>query len=151
MSGNDLSVIVDQDGTVEAKLADARGNLLDLPLGMGPGVAAIGSKLIRRDSFDPVRPVSSGVVGVGVRGLQPLGVCTPLALGTERSDIGFSLRWRPLSAPPIFPLRGGVVGKVRRVERRHGFHEEVDRFRPFHGLDCFQGELILPRGTVLRR
>jgi hypothetical protein len=35
---------------------------------------------------------------------------------------GSPMRWRPLNAPPIFPLRGGVVGKVRRVERRHGFH-----------------------------
>jgi hypothetical protein len=77
MSGNDLSVVVDQDGTVEAKLADTRSDLFDLPLGMGAGVAAIGSKLIRRDRFDPVRLVSSEVVGVrggaAAAGLRAVG------------------------------------------------------------------------------
>jgi hypothetical protein len=80
------------------------------------GRRRIDSNIFRAERRGPCPPGSWASVAGAV---QPPGVCTPLALGasavfeigTERSDIGFSLLWRPLNAPPIFPLRGGVVGK----------------------------------------
>jgi hypothetical protein len=42
VAGDDLTVPVDQDGVGEAELFDRGGDLVDLPLGVGAGVAGVG-------------------------------------------------------------------------------------------------------------
>jgi hypothetical protein len=48
MSGNDLIILVDQHGVVEAEALDASGNLPDLLGRVGTGVARIGSQRVGR-------------------------------------------------------------------------------------------------------
>src|ERR1700722_13447774 len=51
MSGNDLIIVVDQYGVVEAEARNAAGNLPDLLGRVGAGIARIGSQRVGRAVF----------------------------------------------------------------------------------------------------
>jgi hypothetical protein len=49
MTGNDLAVLSDENGVSEAELPDAIGDLSDLFLGVGSGIAGIGPEARERN------------------------------------------------------------------------------------------------------
>lgn len=55
MAGNDLAVLSDENGVSEAELPDAIGDLSDLFLGVGSGIAEIRPKARDRHVFDSRR------------------------------------------------------------------------------------------------
>jgi hypothetical protein len=52
VSGNDLVIVVDQNGIVEAETLDTPSNLLDLPRRVRPGVARVRSQRVGRPVFE---------------------------------------------------------------------------------------------------
>jgi hypothetical protein len=51
VSGNDLVIVIDQNGVVKAKAFDTARNLLDLLRRVGAGIAGIGSQRVGRSVF----------------------------------------------------------------------------------------------------
>jgi len=52
MAGDDLMLVANEDGIGEAKPLDAGRNLLELPLGMGPGIASVRTKRTGADVLE---------------------------------------------------------------------------------------------------
>jgi hypothetical protein len=52
MSGNDLVIVIDQNGVVEPETLDTARDLLDLLRGVGASIARIGAERVGRPVFE---------------------------------------------------------------------------------------------------
>jgi hypothetical protein len=78
MTGKDFALFADQDRIGEAEPPDAIGNLADLPLGMGPGIAGMWPQAGDRHRFDRCRLDGARRRGLGVdryQGRQHRSAC----------------------------------------------------------------------------